>query len=124
MNDIVVYGDRRDPTAPAERIAPSATSGHWRDRYRKGSFRGAAFVTTRGEFAGGRRTVVHEFPGRDEPVNEDMGRRARRFTIECHCIGADYMTARDALLDALEKGGDGLLVDLGPEGRLVIGGGA
>lgn len=82
----------------------------WRDQYQKGSFRGAAFRTASHERQGGRRVVVHELPARDEPVVEDLGRRSRQFSIECHVIGDDYRTARDALIDALEGEGPGLLV--------------
>ena len=82
----------------------------WRDEYQQGSFRGAAFRTASHERRGGRRTVVQELPGRDEPVLEDLGRRAREFTIDCHVIGKDYTGRRDALLDALEDEGPGLLV--------------
>lgn len=98
-DDIVVIG-----------TPPIAAPQHWRERYQPGSFRGAPFISVDHDVAGGRRVVVHEFPGRDEPVTEDLGRRARNFRLNCHVIGADYMTARDALFDALEEEGAGLLI--------------
>lgn len=82
----------------------------WQDKYQKGSFRGVQFRTEEHEGSGGRRVAMHEFPGRDEPVNEDLGRRARAFSITCHVIGSDYTEDRDALIDALEESGPGLLV--------------
>lgn len=82
----------------------------WRDQYQQGSFRGASFRTEGHERGGGRRIASFEFPDRDEPLTEDLGRRQRTFSIDCHVIGADYITARDALLDALEAAGPGLLV--------------
>lgn len=82
----------------------------WRDQYEAGSFRGAAFRTEGHERSGGRRVATHEFPGRDEPVTEDLGRRARSFSIDCHVIGEDYRADRDALLDALEEKDAGLLI--------------
>ena len=82
----------------------------WRDRYRQGSFRGASFRTSSAEQAGGRRGETHEFPGGDEPWREDLGRRARSFTIECWVAGADYYADRDALIEALEGEGPGTLV--------------
>lgn len=82
----------------------------WRDEFQKGSFRGAAFRSEGHERQGGRRVAVHEMPSRDEPVNEDLGRRARQFSINCHVVGADYMADRDALIEALEAAGPGLLV--------------
>ncbi|MDM7928659.1 DNA circularization protein [Blastomonas fulva] len=82
----------------------------WRDQYQPGSFRGAAFRTEYHERTGGRRVVTHEFPGRDDPVTEDLGRSSRAFSIDCWITGADYRGGRDALIDALEAFGPGLLV--------------
>jgi prophage DNA circulation protein len=53
----------------------------------------------------GRRTVVYEFPNRDEPFVEDLGRRARRWSIEAFVLEPDYFSKRDALIKVLEKGG-------------------
>lgn len=84
----------------------------WRDRIvgPKGSFRGVSFYynTLEGEI--GRRTVVKEFPGRDQPAVEDLGRRTRRFTLEMYVLGDDYDAQRDQLRDALEQPGPGQLV--------------
>ncbi|WP_067734497.1 DNA circularization protein [Novosphingobium naphthalenivorans] len=82
----------------------------WRDEYQQGSFRGVTFRTQSHERRGGRRVAVNEMPRRDEPVIEDLGRRAREFAIECHVIGSDYTSWRDDLLDAVEAEGTGLLV--------------
>ncbi len=82
----------------------------WREQYQKGSFRGATFRTESEERSGGRRVVSHEFPGRDDPVTEDLGARAKTFSIDCHVIGPEFMAGRDALLTALEAAGPGLLV--------------
>ena len=82
----------------------------WRDQYQQGSFRGASFRTEYHERSGGRRVVSHEFPGRDDPVTEDLGRSQRTFSIDCWVAGADYRADRDALIDALEAFGPGLLV--------------
>lgn len=82
----------------------------WRDQIQQGSFRGAPFRTEAEERIGGRRVVSHEFPGRDDPVTEDLGARAKTFSIDCHVLGAEFIAARDALLNALEAPGPGLLV--------------
>lgn len=66
------------------------------------SFRGVAFYVESAERSGGRRSVVHEFPLRDEPFVEDLGRRARAFRVDGYVLGDDYLTQRDALLAALE----------------------
>ncbi len=83
----------------------------WRERLREpATFRGVPFWVESAEFAGGRRTVRHEYPLRDEPYAEDMGRRARSFPVEGYVIGEEYIAARDALIDALEQEGPGELV--------------
>lgn len=92
----------------------------WRDDYQPGNFRGAGFVTQGHEYSGGRRVALHEFPGRDDPLTEDMGRAARSFSIECHVIGSEYRTARDALITALEAEGPGLLVHPWHGERMVV----
>ena len=82
----------------------------WRDDYRPGSFRGVPFNLKRSTRNGGRRTVLDEFPLRDEPVTQDLGRAARQFALEMVLIGPDYMSARDRLLSALESHGPGTLI--------------
>jgi prophage DNA circulation protein len=82
----------------------------WIERLRPASFRGAEFHIEIGGRAGGRRTVLHEYPKRDEPYAEDMGRRGRRFGITAYVIGPDYTDFRDALIAAMETEGSGLLV--------------
>lgn len=82
----------------------------WRDNYRTASFRGAAFYTEAADSNHGRRQAVHEFGQRDVPYTEDMGRKARDFTINGYLIGKDYQTARDALIEACEQAGPGVLV--------------
>lgn len=93
----------------------------WRDDLRRvdvggrqmigASFRGVPFFVEASERAGGRRAVVHEFPLRDDPFVEDLGRRARSFRIDGYAIGDDYLAQKDALLSALEdEAGPGELV--------------
>jgi prophage DNA circulation protein len=83
----------------------------WREATRlPGKFRDATFFVEGAEFEGGRRGVVHEYPQRDVPYIEDMGRRSRSFPVEAFVIGDDYLRARDALIAALETPGAGELV--------------
>lgn len=85
------------------------------------SFRGVPFLVEQSERAGGRRTVTHEFPLRDEPFVEDLGRRARAFHVEAYIVGDDYVRQRDALLAALEdESGPGELVHPYHEVRRAI----
>lgn len=82
----------------------------WRDRTSQaGFFRGVPFFYSSVEGEIGRRTAVKEFPGRDKPFVEDLGRRARRFTIDMFVVGNDYDVARDDLRTALELPGSGEL---------------
>lgn len=83
----------------------------WRDNLLPASFRGVPFYVLAHEASGGRRTVTHEFPLRDMPQGEDLGRRARSFNLQGYVIGDDYFADRDALLNACEvKAGPGKLV--------------
>ncbi len=82
----------------------------WRERLRPASFKGATFFVEDHEAEIARRLVVNEYPFRDEPYTEDLGKSANRYNITGYVIGADYMDARDALMDAVEEGGSGTLV--------------
>lgn len=73
-------------------------------------FRGVAFFTSSTELAGGRRGVKHEFPRRDTPYFEDLGRMARTYPVEGYVLGEDYLQQRDQLVVALEEDGPGELV--------------
>jgi prophage DNA circulation protein len=82
----------------------------WRDQMGPATFRGVPFFVDTAERSGGRRTVKHEYPNRDEPFIEDMGRRAGSYPVEGYVLGADYLAARNALIAALETEGPGELV--------------
>lgn len=82
----------------------------WRDKLQKAKFRDAAFFVDSADTGIGRRTVVHEYPLRDDPYAEDMGRKAKEFSVECYVLGTDYMVARDALIAALDAAGPGTLI--------------
>ncbi len=82
----------------------------WRDNLQPASFRGAQFFCASHDHTFGRRTELNQYPGRDDPWSEDLGRRAREWSIEAYVIGPDYMRARDALITALETPGPGRLI--------------
>lgn len=82
----------------------------WRDSLLPASFRGVRFRVRAHESVGGRRLQTHEYPGQDEPFTEDLGRRVRSFQVDAYLVGDDYMSRRDALLDACERAGPGELV--------------
>lgn len=75
------------------------------------TYRGVPFLVNNSERAGGRRNVTHEFPLRDAPFVEDLGRRARTYHVEGYVLGDDVLDQRDELLKALEdSSGPGQLV--------------
>lgn len=82
----------------------------WKDRLQPASFRGIPFKVDGDDLGAGRRTVVHEYPGRDKPSTEDMGRETREYSISAYVIGPDFMAARDQLIGAIETAGPGELV--------------
>jgi prophage DNA circulation protein len=53
---------------------------------------------------------VHEHAQRDVPYTEDLGRKAREFSVSGYLIGTDYQTQRDELEKACETAGPGVLV--------------
>jgi prophage DNA circulation protein len=82
----------------------------WREDLQAASFRGVPFdvASESGKF--GRRGQTHEYPQRDKPWREDLGRATRTFTVSAFLVGDDYMQRRDALLGAIETEGSGTLV--------------
>lgn len=86
------------------------------------SFRGVIFHIEQGGRSSGRRTVVHEYPKRNEPYAEDMGRAARRFQFsgylvyrprrqgESNPVRYDYVEQRRRLYEALEADDVGQLI--------------
>lgn len=82
----------------------------WKDNLRPATFRGFGFFVKNSQVAGGRRAVQHQYPNRETPFTEDMGRAARTYEIEGYVLGDDYMEAKDELLRVLEKNGPGELI--------------
>jgi len=95
----------------------SQFSTPWRDLLmQQASFRGVVFHVETGARLSGRRTVVHEYPKRNDPYSEDMGRQARRWSVQGYLIFSPsnqlyvYTNQRSALYRALETDGPGRLV--------------
>lgn len=74
------------------------------------SFRGVPFEVEASGITVGRRTVVHEYPQRDRPYIEDMGRATRNITLQCFVVGSDYLEQAQALMHELEEPGPGTLI--------------
>lgn len=92
------------------------------------SFRSIVFHVDAGNRASGRRTALHEYPKRNDPYAEDMGRQARRFSFTAYLIYRpvariyDYVTNRKALYEALEQDDAGMLIHpvFAPGGMMVM----
>lgn len=74
------------------------------------SFRGVPFFVTKVELTVGRRTVTHEYPQRDKPYVEDIGRATRKLTFTAFVVGDDYIKQVQRLIGAIEAPGEGLLI--------------
>src|ERR1700750_665841 len=92
----------------------------WRGSLMPASCTGARFHCESNARESGRRIVEHQFPKKDLPYAEDMGRAAREFTVRGYCIvfpfetghglrSLDYTVVRDALIAQLEADGPGTL---------------
>lgn len=83
----------------------------WIDDLEDASFRGVPFQVQKDTLRGGRRLAKHEYPKRDVPYVEDLGAKAKQFTITAYLIGTeDVFAASDRLLNALDTDGSGLLI--------------
>lgn len=77
----------------------------WKDNLQDASLRGVPFKVDEDEATFGRRVQVHEYPNRDKPFAEDLGRATRRFSVQAYLIGDDFFEQRDRLIEAIEKAG-------------------
>lgn len=83
---------------------------NWIDNLQDASLRGVPFKVDEDEATFGRRVQVHEYPNRDKPWAEDMGRATRRFSVQAYLVGDDYFEQRNRLIEAVEKPGSCTLV--------------
>jgi prophage DNA circulation protein len=102
------------------RITDLAKNSAWRAALMPANFDGNPFHVESNAKESGQRIVVHEFPKRDFPYAESMGRKAIEFTVRGYCICypsdtsdplfmKDYRRARDLLQARLDLGGPGVL---------------
>ncbi|RQT74749.1 DNA circularization protein [Burkholderia cepacia] len=84
--------------------------GSYFDQLRPASFRGVPFVSLGGSSAFGRRKQPHEYPQRDVPWVEDLGRGTRRIRMLGFVVGDNVIAQRDVMIAACETAGDGELV--------------
>lgn len=66
------------------------------------SFRAINFFIEDEGRSGGRRGPTHEFVKKDKPFKEDLGRKARGFSVTAYVIGDEYLSQMRSLIEALE----------------------
>jgi prophage DNA circulation protein len=93
--------------ATIQEIAPAP----WRLRLLPASFAGVQFHVEQQGRSGGRRVVVHEYPKRNMPYAEDMGRAAFRYQMTGYIVGPSYHIGKAALMNVLDNSEGDQLVD-------------
>lgn len=110
------YAERPAGELGGATILQLASGIAWRKYLRRAKFRDAEFYVDTTVRDSARRIVQHEFPKRDVPYAEDLGRRAREITIRGYIIvfpgekmfpndklkKKNYIIARDKLIAELE----------------------
>ncbi|WDH24111.1 DNA circularization protein [Pseudomonas chlororaphis] len=82
----------------------------WRDQLLPASFRGVSFLIPLTSVPVGMKGQLHEFPQRDMPFFEQLGKQAQVHKMTAWIIGDDCFERRDKLIEALETPGGGELV--------------
>lgn len=82
----------------------------WKDQLRDASFKGVPIKWLDISGENGRRLADHEFPQRDRPWIEDMGRATRPYAFTAVCCGDSWLDDLNTLLAIMEAPGAGELV--------------
>jgi prophage DNA circulation protein len=82
----------------------------WEDTLLDATFRGVVFDVLRTKDSTQRDTVSHEYPYLDGADIEDLGRKARRFSLTAVFWGDDYETRLQDFVAVLDKPGPGELI--------------
>lgn len=82
----------------------------WRDQMLPASFRGIDFLIPQASVPVGMKVQLHEFPQRDEPFAEQLGKQAQVHRLVCWIIGDDCFERRDKFMEAVQTPGAGELV--------------
>ena len=83
----------------------------WRMRLVPASYCGVQYHVETQARSGGRRVVLHEYPKRDVPYVEDMGRAATRYQITGYLIVPNYDSTKRRLMTALDGADGSTLID-------------
>lgn len=92
---------------PLEQPFPSTA---WQASLLPASFRGVPFGVMGSRGGAGRRGRLHQYPFRDIPYTEDLGRRARHCSLNAFVLGDDAGLQRDAVIAVCEQKGPGILI--------------
>lgn len=82
----------------------------WLNNLLPASFRGVPFQVSGTSSEFGRRNQTHEYPFRDVPYTEDIGRSARKNKIDAFVVGEDHKEQAEKLVEAIEEDGAGTLI--------------
>lgn len=66
------------------------------------SFGGVAFFVVDTSLRGGLRIAEHQYPYRNTPYSEPMGRQARQYVFDAFLVGDDVATQYETLLSVIE----------------------
>jgi prophage DNA circulation protein len=99
-----------DSVQGVQQVLGRLSGGSYWSQLQQASFRGVPFAVTSITNRFGRRNAIHEYPFRDEPWIEDLGKSSRRFQISGFIVGDDVIAQRSRMIDAVEAPGDGTLV--------------
>lgn len=93
----------------------------WKEQLQPASFRGVSFHIDSVDTNFGRRNQVHEYPRRETPYSEDLGKKAREYSFRAYVLGDNYLIDLDRLMKAIEdKTSPGTLVHPSLGAKLVI----
>lgn len=91
-------------------VADPADCRDWPHTLARASYRGTPFWVESDQIDTGRRLVVHEFPLRDQPYIEDMGRSTNRLNVTAYVASGRADAEERALRAACDAGGPARLV--------------
>lgn len=80
------------------------------DQLQQASFRGVPFLVPSESKTGGKKTVVHDYPGSDRRYVEELGVQPPEFSLTAVVYGANAIQRRRRLEQALEQPGLGSLI--------------
>lgn len=83
---------------------------NWSERLVEASYQGKTFLTEDFSVSGGWRIALHEYPFKDDPFPENMGKKAHEFSFNAYFIGKNYDLQVADFHKLLETEGEGTLV--------------